>query len=606
MKIIFLHGIGDGDPDLGWLDGLNRGLMQAGFVEVDRRQVIAPRYSSYLSTDGIAAKLPPVTYNEKDDSRFRREFERRQARVQRELKLDGAVRGFGFHRVPDPALAFLQASAVDKLPMFDIPQVKRYMSSESLRGAILRYILDHLPSNGDVIIIGHSLGSVVAIDLLDHLPAEMHVRRFITVGSPANMKALHEGSERLLKKFPYSRVDDWSNFFDVRDVVPGGRGLASTFPGAQDFVIDIKGSHGAGKHLGHASVARLIGDMLYPREGVAVQTSDVALRMNDDEASMLLTLHFAHVTQRHIKDRNRAERYRDALRLIQDDLVAQLERVASSGGRPVCGEVLELIRGSLPSLPHRWELHELVAEFVVLALTNVIEPYEIDVEKAPMLALPDMAVELGFRRDIGATVGKAVADVQEHLDRRGGVPWGRVLTAAAGVALVAAGPVGLAVAAPASAFGAAAITGGLAAFGPGGMVGGLAMLGGLAGTGAAVAASAAAGGGSHAEPRHDPTKLVLRVATEHARKMLDLSYDEGLWYQLGDFETEVSGELNRLSTFCDPKSLKLKQLEAGKRTILQLMAFMVANGLGPLALEQGVEAGGTVDISAPNEITAAP
>lgn len=594
MKVIFLHGIGDGDPDFGWLDGLNLGLVQGGFAEVAKRQVIAPRYSSYLSTDGIAAKLPPVTYNEKDDSRYRREFERRQARVQRDLKLDGAVRGFGFHMVPDPALAFLQASAVGRMPLFDIPQVKRYMKSEALRGAILRYVLDHLPSAGDVILIGHSLGSVIAIDLLDHLPAKLHVRRFITIGSPANMKVLHEGSERLLKKFPYSRVDDWSNFFDVADVVPGGRGLASTFPGAQDFVIDVNGNHGASWHLRHASVAKLVGDMLYPRTDIALQSSDISVRMNDNEASILLTLHFAHLVQGHIKDNNSAERYRDALRLIQDDLVAQLGQVSGVGGRPVCAEVFELIRGTLPTLPHRWELYELVAELVVLALTNMVEPYEIDVEKAPMLALPDLAVELGFRRDIGTKVGTAIADVQKHIAPRGGVPWGRVLTAAAGVALVAAGPVGLAVAAPASAFGAAAITGGLAAFGPGGMVGGLAMLSGLAGTGAAVAASAATGGSSE-QPSHDPTKLVLRVATEHARKKLDLSYDEGLWYQLGNFETEVSGELNRLSTFCDPKSLKVKQLEAGKLTITRLMSFMIENGLGPKALEAADDAAGTSD-----------
>ncbi|GAA3193972.1 hypothetical protein GCM10020255_094860 [Rhodococcus baikonurensis] len=88
----------------------------------------------------------------------------------------------------------------------------------------------------------------------------------------------------------------------------------------------------------------------------------------------------------------------------------------------------------------------------------------------------------------------ALEDVQKCLDSRGGVPWGRVITAAVGLALVAAGPVGLMLAAPAAAAGGAAIVGGLAAFGPGGMIGGLGMLGGLAGAGAAVAAGAAVGG----------------------------------------------------------------------------------------------------------------
>jgi hypothetical protein len=36
MKVVFLHGIGDGDPKYGWLDGLNRGLMQAGHEPIGR------------------------------------------------------------------------------------------------------------------------------------------------------------------------------------------------------------------------------------------------------------------------------------------------------------------------------------------------------------------------------------------------------------------------------------------------------------------------------------------------------------------------------------------------------------------------------------------
>lgn len=36
MKVVFLHGIGDGDPKYGWLDSLNRGLMQACHEPIDR------------------------------------------------------------------------------------------------------------------------------------------------------------------------------------------------------------------------------------------------------------------------------------------------------------------------------------------------------------------------------------------------------------------------------------------------------------------------------------------------------------------------------------------------------------------------------------------
>ena len=600
VKIVFLHGIGDGDPKSSWLDGLDRGLEQAGFGAVNRDMVIAPHYSSFLKTNGIGAKLPPVTYKPRDDSASRRGFERRQAKVQRKVGLEGGVRTFGFNIVPGQVLAPLQQVAIGSLSLFDLPQVRKYVRDEPVRGAILRHILDHLPTSGEIILIGHSLGSVIAIDLLDHLPENVHVRRFITVGSPANVQAVHDGSERLLKKFPYGRVDDWSNFLDVRDVVTGGRGLATTFPGAQDFVIDNGASHASGAYLGHRALAMLVADVLYPSNEVAIRTSDIAVRLNDNQASMLLMLHYAHAVQRNVKDKELAERYGHALDIVQDNIVAQIEQAASAAGQPVAVELQQLVSGHLPMIPHRWEIHEVVGELVVLALTNIIDPYELEIGNAPRDALADIAVELGFVRQLGKTVSTALEDVQKCLDSRGGVPWGRVITAAVGLALVAAGPVGLVMAAPATAFGAAAITGGLAAFGPGGMVGGLAMLGGLASTGAAVAATAAAGGGAPDQPITDSTTLILRVSTEHAHKMLGLPYDESLWYQLADVETKLSARINRLTAFSDPKSGQLLQLQAAKSTITKLMAFMLDRGLAPRAIEAATAEKALVDKELPS------
>ena len=104
-----------------------------------------------------------------------------------------------------------------------LDQVRRYVESDGLRGAVLRHLLESLPTEGEIVLIGHSLGSVVAIDLLDHLPRSVHVRRFITIGSPAASSFLHDKSERLLKKFPYSRVGDWVNLYGRGDWVTGGR-----------------------------------------------------------------------------------------------------------------------------------------------------------------------------------------------------------------------------------------------------------------------------------------------------------------------------------------------------------------------------------------------
>ncbi|NLE78885.1 MAG: hypothetical protein GX610_04760 [Rhodococcus sp.] len=589
VKVVFLHGIGDGDPRAGWLEGLNRGLTQAGHEPIDRTHTLAPRYSSILSTDGNGAKMPPVTYRAKDDTKARFEFARRQARIQRTVGLPSTPSGIGAHLIPEGPLNAAQGFAVENVAAYDLTQVRRYVRNEPLRGEILRHLLDQ-DYGDEIVLIGHSLGSVIAIDLLDHLPETVHVRRFITIGSPAAAPSLHEGSERLLKRFPYARVDDWSNIFNPADVLTGGRGLPSTFPAAQDFAIDIGlFEHGAGAYLGHPATAGLVAQIIYPSKGLVLSKPEVAVRLTDDQASVLLLLHYGHAVARHIKDQDAAARYAGALRLRQDQVIAEIEELAAVGRQPLAAELHQLVDGQLPMVTHRWELHEVVSELVVLALTNVVDPYEIDVERAPIQAIPDIAFLLGFSTDVGEKVVRAIEDVQRGLDRRGGVPWGRVLTAAAGLALLAAGPVGLMVAAPAGAAGAAAIVGGLAGFGPGGMVGGLAMLGGFAGAGAAVAAAAVAGGGGELGPEADLNTLVLRVTVEHARKMLDLPFDHNLWYQLADAETRVCAQVNRFEAFSGAKSPRLTMLREIRDSLGRLMKFVIDNGLAPRAITVGDE-----------------
>lgn len=446
-------------------------------------------------------------------------------------------------------------------------------------------IIEDLPVSGEIVLIGHSLGSVIAIDLLDHLPETLHVRRLITIGSPASLQALHEGSERLLKKFPYCRVDDWSNFLNRLDHVTGGRGLASVFPGAQDFVLENIAGHGAEKYLGHRAVAELVADVVYPRKHVVRAFSDLEVRLNEGEAWVLLTQHFAEALARAIKDDDARSRYHSALKLLREDLASQVQQLASDG-RPVAPEMRQFAAGDLPVLPRRWEVDEAVALLVVLATINCIAPYEIKVGDAWKVAVVDIASDLGFRDDIGKRVVQALLDVRSAVSG-GGIPWARILATAAGVALLAAGPVGLIASMPATAFGAAAITGGLAAFGPGGMAGGLAMIGGLSGAGAAVTTAANSGGSVQEISFPVLTEMILRVTVEHARKLLDLPYDTDLWYRVADFESQVCASINRLETFSDENSPKLQQLEAIRTSINALLQFMLSKELSPTEITDG-------------------
>lgn len=581
MKVVFLHGIGDGDPNRGWLGALNIALESAGHPPIDDSQVVAPRYDSLLTIDGISAKMPDVTYKVKDDDRSRREFERRQAAVYRMLQDEPDAVPFGFNSVPKPWMNAAHAFGVDYLSAMDLPQVRRYVSSEGLRGAILRYILDQIPTKGEILLIGHSLGSVIAIDLLDHLPANLQVRRFITIGSPANSEALHRGSARLLKRFPYATVLDWTNFFSARDIVTMGRGLTSVFPGAQDCVVNISGldQHGSDRYLSHPAVCGLIANTLYPSKKAAVASRALAARLTDDQLLTLIKLRFASCVAKNIKDTDRAQRYEDALNVIRDDLAAQLDQLAVSG-QPLPVELQAVAQGRAPDLPNRLELSEAVVTLTTLTATNFVEPYEIDTGDAPKAALKAMVINLGFQPGVATHIAEALTEVDDLLKRTGGVPWGRIGVAAAGLALIAAGPIGLAMAAPATAFGGAAITGGLAALGPGGMMGGIATVGALAAGGAGVVTGAALGGSSAEIFALNVTQLTLRVSAEYALKRLNAPTEAELWPQLVSLETQISAELNRLNAFSDSKTPRIHQLKAAQDAVTKLLAFVVEKELG--------------------------
>lgn len=584
MKLVYLHGVGDGDPDGSWLKGLNQGLAAIDRPLINESDCIAPHYGGFLHMEGIKAKHPARTYTVKNDHDARRAFERRQARIQRSLGKSGLVQSVGFTHGAWPIFNPVQKLAILAGGLDVLKQVKHYLHDENVRAAVLSKVLDDLPTKGEILLIGHSLGSVVAIDLLDNLHPGLHVKRFITIGSPAGSPVLHQHSDRILKNFPYARVDDWSNFLDRLDLVTAGRGLAKSFMGAQDFGINGAGLHLAELYLKNQAVSRMVADCLNPDpEPIRVHAAKLDLRMTDSEATTLLATKYAHLVGASMH-KDGQDRYRDALAVLQDNLAQELKPRAAAG--PLPSELMQLVQGKVPSLPERWDLPSAVSQCVVLAFTNVLDPYEIDAGDARVDVLVELMQELRFPSKLGEHVRNAVRDVESAIaGRRIFGTKARIALAAAGVALIAAGPIGIAAAGAAGAAGGAAIVGGLAAFGPGGMIGGLAMLGGLASTGAAVTAVAATAHGGEQQPLSDPTNMAIQVAVAHALNSVNEPFDEELWFRLTAGEVEMAGELNRVSAFSDEKAPSVLRLKSTLDVVGRLIDFMREKGLTPLDQE---------------------
>lgn len=576
-KILFLHGVGSGESERKWLNGLNRGLATLNLDPIVPDQVIAPEYAWLLSADIDRVKPPDNTYKVKKDTAERRTFFLRQSRVERLLTPKNLADKAGLRSWPDAVVEPLQTAAIaSKLGI--LRQVSNYMKQEALRSAILRQILKDVPTSGELILIGHSLGSIVAIDLIDHLPPDLKVTRFLTIGSPAGSEVVHKGHEKLLKRFPYARVNDWSNIYSTNDPVTAGRGLASTFKAAQDFRIRISRTtdnilaHKSEHYLEHPAVTTLIADALYPPVEAATTDIDFCVRLDDTDFDSLLTLRFADRVRERIAEtkglKNADEvavRFKDALDVLKDQLVeAAVERRGGVAGLPP--EMAAVRRGEVPSITRCLEIGDAVRRTVTLAYSNLVDPFEIEVGSAMIEAIPDFFADLGFTTGQGRHVEDAIEDVTRTIaqaTKPPPAPWaGRAAVAAAGAAVVATGPIGVV-----------------------GMAGGLAMLAGLARTGSAVASTAATLRTGTIARMDDPRDLAMRVAISAALHRLEEPTDRDLWNMLTDAETLASDSINRLAEFSDPLSLRLRQQQHLLDTIGALITFAQENGLVTEAVE---------------------
>ena len=79
------------------------------------------------------------------------------------------------------------------------------------------HIVNGLLTEEPTVIVGHSLGSVVAYNVLRTDTRKLHVPLFVTVGCPLAIRAIRDQLVPL--SFPKPPVETWNNAFDPRDIV---------------------------------------------------------------------------------------------------------------------------------------------------------------------------------------------------------------------------------------------------------------------------------------------------------------------------------------------------------------------------------------------------
>jgi len=585
--LLFLHGVGDGDMEDGWRRVLSEALVKLGYSGLDGVEVVAPKYAHALKGADYEQGVPELTVKQptREAARQnRRDFERRTSAIEFRL---------GRHDAGKALIAadtYIAAAVVT--PPFK--QAQNYLTKGEIRAQVLRRILDALPGSGEVVIVGHSLGSVIAADLVRRLPIDLKVVGMVTIGSPLAHGSFSTDDLRSSLVEPPTNLTWWVNFWNVPDLVAAHRGVSSVFPWMIDFRIDtgtyLLPAHAAVGYLANDAVAAAIGYALFgslSTEVVKVETSLEAV-LDPAEHMTLIALRYAHLMKGRLKGDQR-DRFVGALRQVQATALDGLASRARDEKRGLPTSVTRLafdLSDSASDLPEplpsqHLEKDDAVSLMTLLAAENVVRPFEIELPRDKWHeAMEDLTAEMGLSSRYGADVFSAAKDARRVLTGGGlKVNWIKFGIMGAGAAAIVVATGGLALAAGAGLAGAAVVTSALATFGPGGMIGGLLTAGTLLTAGGGGIAFGLASAGTSAEALE--AVVERRLASEILRQKQGLDPDPATWSVLTEVEREVRREHERLDEFSDEGSPAIKDLKRKIVAVERALAHLRALGLEP-------------------------
>lgn len=592
--LLYLHGVGEGDPGQEWRDALEKALARLGYPDLSGVEVVIPKYPNSLHGVDDEVPLPDETVKvpRRDDAKInRRDFERRRTAMESLLGRDDRGEGLpaGDHLAPIAAgmKSFIQAD--------------NYLKDPNIRASVLCRVLRGLPQTGRLVIVGHSLGSIIAADLVRRLPTDLEVAGIVTIGSPLAQETFHTPGLRKSLSEPPANLEWWVNFWSTADAVPIRRGASTVFPWILDQRIQQRvglhpvRAHSARTYLKNATVATAIGRGLFGSlsKEVVLAEKGLDIPLDDLETRALVALRYAHLTVKELEGERR-DRYVDALRQVQATTFNQLKARNASESRGMPTAIAKLAvdlsdpasRAPEPELPTHLSIEDAVLPLVALAVGNVLQPVEIEVsEEKQQSAMEQLTLDMELGARFGANVCEAVELAQNVLKG----PKNRVKWAALGLGATAivAATGGLALAAAPGVAGAAAVTSALAAFGPGGMVGGLLTAGTFAGAGGGGIAIGLAAPGTTADAME--AVVAIQLATAILRDKQDLSQDQQTWSDLVETEDKVRRELARLKVLSDKNARNVKELQRKLDAVERALSYLRSCDLDPRQFEFAAE-----------------
>jgi hypothetical protein len=156
-----------------------------------------------------------------------------------------------------------------------LTDVGYYLDVPAIRDLVLGIVADDVRTaadrHGSVVIVAHSLGTILGYDLFDALAGEVDVRLLVTAGSPLGFPVVREalrpaGADRAAPAAKGGPAP-WLNAFDVQDFVCLVHPLRTHYAGAprDERTFNATDPHSIQDYLADPDVARPIGRVLAGR-----------------------------------------------------------------------------------------------------------------------------------------------------------------------------------------------------------------------------------------------------------------------------------------------------------------------------------------------------
>lgn len=284
MRVLMIHGRSQGgkvaaELKATWVATLEEGFKAAGSNVTTPFEVDFPYYADKLDAFAAAAQLPSPTDLLAKGPGQNRQFEEFMQSAVAEMRTRADISDTEVEQQVEPGQViekgaqnwpWVQAivraidSRLGHTSSFTIEKFLRDVFVYTTNREVARQInaiVEAEIRDEPTIVIGHSLGSVVAYNVLMKNKAKLKLRKFITVGSPLGIKAI--SSKLGVAENPAASVG-WFNAYDERDIVALNP-LTAPFFGADPAVENydrVKNStdnrHGIVGYLNDVEVAKQI------------------------------------------------------------------------------------------------------------------------------------------------------------------------------------------------------------------------------------------------------------------------------------------------------------------------------------------------------------